>query len=220
LRIPIGAAAVQEPRLRLLDDLTPFDRLAALRRHRDRLVAEILRVEPAAVGDVERHLLIPLDRLRQADEHRRLAQHARGEQTAQAGRRDRRHGERLGQPERDALHGVRAHANSDAPAPADPGAPRVERDVEPVLDHVVRGAGVLVVEAPPLGDLRRRGVQREVVAACAVEQRDVLGVVDRACVCEPPIPRRFELDRHTAGDRQDRPTVRTEVAQIEAEAPR
>ena len=91
------------------------------------------------------------------------------------------------------------------------------RDVrlDVVREHVVIDQVVLAVESPALGELLLRRVHRDVLAALAIEERDVLGLAARSRVGERAELLRAHLGDEVADRRRERPAVAAQVAEVE-----
>ena len=90
-------------------------------------------------------------------------------------------------------------------------------DVDVVVEDVVVGELVLVVEAAAPRNLVLRRVDRDVVLPLAVEERDVLGFRRRSRVGERVVLPRVDLGDEVADAGQQRPGVAAQIAQIDDE---
>ena len=217
LRIPEAAAAVQEARLggdhRRGSSACRCSPVA----QRERLAVRRLRLEPAGVGDRQRQLAVARQRRRQVDDQRVLVLDADAEQPAVLVADDRLHDQRSASRNVSVPSTAERHLQVHARAAVDPLPLRRRRDVDVVVEDVVVDEVVFVVERPALRQLRLRRVERDVVVALAVEQRDVLGLgrpTARRSACRSAAS---ASRRESRPGRQQRPRIAAEIAEIDDE---
>ncbi len=178
LRIPVAAAAVQKTWLCQdgRDVLLHRAALVPLGGDADRLAIGHLWRQAAGVRNRQRQHLVARLHGGQVDHQCVLVLDADAEEPAVLLADDRLHDERIGQVQRDGAQPVGLDLQPDLRPPFDPLAIGRHAHVDVVVEDVVVGEVVFVVEAAVARDLLRRCIERDVVAVLAVEERDVLGL--------------------------------------------
>ncbi len=189
--------------------------LRILRGDGDGLAFELLWLDAAAIDDGQRHVVATADRRRQVDDQAVLPDHAQVKQPAEFRRVDASHRERFRQPQRHRGQRERADLHRDAGAPCDPQPVGREVDVDVVRLHVVIDEVILAVETSAGGEFFRRGVDGDVAALPAVEERDVFRVAPRSGVGEVAEPARAHLGNQIAGRRDHRPAITAQIGEID-----
>ena len=215
LRVPVRAVAEQP--------------VALARHHRhlvgplrrtvlpDRLGIDRLPLDAALVLHGQGQLVVARQRRGQVHDHAVLVAHAQEQQPAQLLAGDRRDGVGVGQGQGQRAEHERLDPQPDHRPPGQPLAVGGDVDVDVVVEDVVLGQVVLVVELATARQLLRRGVDGDVALALAAEEGDVLGLALRPGVGQRAEAPGAHLGDHVARLRQDRPDVAAHVAQVEAE---
>ena len=216
LRIPVAAIAVEEARLGGVGELL-VDRRVLL--HRDRFTIRRRTRQAAAVGDRERDRRAADERPGQVDEHAVLAADAQREQPSHAFADDAVHVQRFGQLEGERADRGGAHRQAHLGAALDLLAIGIDGRADRVVRDVVVGFVVLaeLARAARLQALRR-GVDGDVAAPRALEQRDVLGLAAGAHVGErAEAALGADFGEEVADRRDERPALAAQVGELDAE---
>ena len=217
LRVPEAAAAVEIARLGGDHQRHIVARRLAVAEQRQRLAVGRLRLEPPGVGDGQVQLAVAPQRLRQVHHQGVLVLDPDAEQPAELIALDRLDDERVGEPERQRAEHERPHLETDLRAPLDPLALRRRAQVDVVVEDVVVGEVVFVEERAALRQLELRRVDRDVVMAPAVEQRDVFRLGARPRVGQRVEAAGVHLGEEVAAARQQRPRLAAEIAEVDDE---
>ena len=215
LRVPIAAVAVHP--LRLEPDLNGLLVLLVLLVDGDGFSFDHLRLYSAAVVHLQPDFGISDERSRQVDDDAVLADDAEVKQSAELRREDAADRQRLGQPQRERRERERADSDPDRRAAVEPEPIGIERRLDLVVEDVVLGAVVFVVEPAARGELFGGGVNRDVAPAPPIEERDVLRVLARAGVGQAAELARADFRNEVAGRRRQRPAFATEVGEVEVQ---
>ena len=146
----------------------------------DAFTVDLLRLEASAVGEVRRDLRVAPDRGGKVDDDAVLPDDAQIEQPSVFLGRHAADGERFCEPQRHRRERDRADPDPELRGALDPHPIGAEGDVEIVAENVIFDELVLAVEPAPDAEFLWRRVDRDVPAALAIEERDVLGVLHDA----------------------------------------
>ena len=214
--MPVAAVAVDV--LRLQSDLRRID-LLALPLNGNGLPLERLRLETAAVTDVQRELGVSRDRRRQVDDDGVLPDDAEMQEPPQLRREYAANGERFGQPQRQRAERERSDANEHRGPAVDPEALRIERRFDVVVQNVVLDEVILAVPSSTCRQLLSRWVDGNVAPPLAVEEGDVLGVLAGTRIRQRSVLSGPNLRDQVAGRWRQRPAVAAQIGEIEVQRP-
>ncbi len=209
LRVPSRSPGVDVARQRL-------DREEFVLRHAERFALGRNRRQPSAVGELQIHQLVGLQRLRQVDDDVVLAAHPQAHQVTMPPAGDRSHGERLGKVQ-DKGRGRAVARGQEQRGPAfNPFPAWIEAGVDVVVDDVEVGRVVFVEERPARGQLFLRRVNGDGPGARTIEEPDVFRIAHRFHVGEVPAVG-VHLGNEIAELRNHRPPVAAQVRELDAE---
>jgi len=200
---------------------TLVDGFLAARRltHLDRFAIERLRRNRTAVADVEPDLRARCQHFGQIDDDAVLSDDAKVQESSEIRRIHTLNVHRLRELQGQRAGRLGSNLQFHPRIAVDPDAIGIELNVDIVREHVEVEPLVLGIEPAARGEFLRRGIDRDVAAALAIEEVDVFGFAARACVRQGAKPFRPKLGDHVAERRRQRPAILADVAEIELKRP-